>query len=110
MKSFVPTLKTFPYSVQKFHYGDEECSCDGIVQFHILDHIDFNGRLINFLANGKYVFKIEPHSSNEAIANIEWWKYPYITFDGEFLASGILLDEFCKQHVIERLIDNVDAR
>lgn len=110
MKSFVPTLKTFPYSVQKFHYGDEECSCDGIVQFHILDHIDFNGRLINFLANGKYVFKIEPHGSNEAIANIEWWKYPYITFDGEFLASGILLDEFCKQHVIERLIDNVDAR
>lgn len=111
MKEFVPILKSLPYSVHKFCYEDEECSPDrGIVQLHISDRIDFNGRLINFLFSGQYVFKIEPHSSDEQITDIEWWKYPYITFGGKFFASGMLLDEFYKQHVIERLVRNVDSR
>ena len=77
------------------------------MRLHTLNNIDFNGRLIDFLARGQYAFKIEQHSSDEQITKIEWWKYPYITFGERFLASGMLLDEFYKQHVIERLINNV---
>lgn len=110
MKAFIPTLKNIPYSVQKFYYEDDNCFYNESVQLHISDRIDFNGRLISFLASGQYVFKIKSHNTDDQIKNIEWWKYPYITFGGKFLASGMLLDEFYKQHVIERLINNDSSR
>lgn len=106
MEDFNLILETSLVFTSRFHYENKQFR-DKTVRLHTLNNIDFNGRLIDFLARGQYAFKIEQHSSDEQITKIEWWKYPYITFGERFLASGMLLDEFYKQHVIERLINNV---
>lgn len=83
----------------------EKHTCDSRqIKLHVCGEIDFNGRLIRFLKESRYKFQVIEHENKAVPEGIEWCKYPYLTFGDKFLAGGMLLDEFVKQGVIERLI------
>lgn len=103
-KVIVPIRKKVAVSIKRSLDLKKDVCDFQQVKLHIYGGIDFNGRLIKFLKDSQYIFQIIEHEKEDIAVDIEWYKYPYLTFGNRFLASGMLLDEFSKQGVIERLI------
>lgn len=102
--SFFCYTQSFKIENMHFFFTSGKRGCIDNIKLHIEDKIDFNGRLIGFLASLGHKFNVVNHSKDDWVQACEWWKYPFVTFNDTFLASGMLLDEFIKRNVIERLL------